>query len=304
MSDYIGFTYNGVHSSDLGIVRVSNGSRFDENLLPTMQDKTVPVPGGDGTYYFGSYYTQRQFTIPFAFDALTEQQFERLRTHFGDKKIHDLIFDERPYKTYSAKATGTATIKYIPFDDTNKGRIYKGEGSVQFTCYQPFAICNKKYLDEYTEENKEEWAGASRLLDSRGEYDTLKNGVIKLYNPGVKESDWTLTIDANNSNREVDGYIFSIEDTGLSIRKIELKQTPTSYDTRITINSKTNLIEGWYKDGAIYRKSGNLYNEYVTGGDFFKIPCRTDNDFKLNIQKLGDISSNETIDLKYDYYYF
>jgi hypothetical protein len=34
--DYLGFTYNGVHSSDLGIVRTSNGSRFDENLLPTV----------------------------------------------------------------------------------------------------------------------------------------------------------------------------------------------------------------------------------------------------------------------------
>jgi hypothetical protein len=57
--DFVGFTYNGVHSSDLGIVRVSEGSRFNENLLPTIQDKTVQVQGGDGTYYFGSYYTQR-----------------------------------------------------------------------------------------------------------------------------------------------------------------------------------------------------------------------------------------------------
>jgi hypothetical protein len=55
--EYMGFSYNGVHSSDLGIVRVSKGSRFEENLLPTIQDKTVQVPGNDGTYYFGSYYT-------------------------------------------------------------------------------------------------------------------------------------------------------------------------------------------------------------------------------------------------------
>jgi hypothetical protein len=34
--DFIGFTYNNKHSSELGILRVSNGSRFDENLLPTM----------------------------------------------------------------------------------------------------------------------------------------------------------------------------------------------------------------------------------------------------------------------------
>jgi hypothetical protein len=34
--DYMGFTYNNTHSSALGIVRVSDGSRFNENLLPTI----------------------------------------------------------------------------------------------------------------------------------------------------------------------------------------------------------------------------------------------------------------------------
>jgi hypothetical protein len=34
--DYVGFTFNGVHSSSLGIVRTSEGSRFNENLLPTI----------------------------------------------------------------------------------------------------------------------------------------------------------------------------------------------------------------------------------------------------------------------------
>jgi hypothetical protein len=35
-TDYIGFSFNGVHSSELGIVRTSEGSRFNENLLPTI----------------------------------------------------------------------------------------------------------------------------------------------------------------------------------------------------------------------------------------------------------------------------
>ena len=71
-ADYIGFTFNGVHSSELGIVRTSDGSRFNENLLPTIQDKTVQVPGGDGMYHFGSFYTQKQFPISYAFDALSK----------------------------------------------------------------------------------------------------------------------------------------------------------------------------------------------------------------------------------------
>lgn len=148
-SDYIGFTFNGVHSSELGIKRTSEGSRFNESLLPTTQDKTVQVPGGDGMYYFGSYYTQRQFNISYAFDSLTEQQLSRIKAVFGDKKPHRLIFDEAPYKVYLAKVTGSASIKHIPFAEGTTNRIYKGEGSIQFTAYEPFARSVYKYLDQY-----------------------------------------------------------------------------------------------------------------------------------------------------------
>jgi predicted phage tail component-like protein len=127
--DYIGFSYNGVHSSELGIMRVSDGSRYNENLLPTSKDITVQVPGGDGTYYFGSYYTQRSFTISYAFDGLRENQVEFIKEFFGDKKIHPLIFDEHPYKIYYAKVASTTSIKYIPFSENNQ-RIFKGEGSL------------------------------------------------------------------------------------------------------------------------------------------------------------------------------
>lgn len=148
-SDYIGFTFNGVHSSDLGIMRVSDGSRYNDSLLPTIQDKTVQTPGRDGTYFFGSYYTQRIFNISFVFDALTEEQLVRIQTLFGDKKIHDLIFDEMPYKAYQVKVTGSATIKYVPFGIGATNRIYKGEGSVQFTAYDPYARSVHKFLNEY-----------------------------------------------------------------------------------------------------------------------------------------------------------
>jgi hypothetical protein len=77
--DFIGFSFNGIHSSDLGIIRTSNGSRYDDNLLPTSQDKTAAVPGGDGTYYWDTSHTQKPFNIPIAFDSLTEEQYRRLR---------------------------------------------------------------------------------------------------------------------------------------------------------------------------------------------------------------------------------
>lgn len=312
--DFIGFTYNGIHSSDLGIVRTSNGSRFDENLLPTIQDKTAQIPGGDGTYYFGSYYTQRQFNVSFAFDSLSESQIEFLRMHFGDKQIHTLVFDESPYKSYQAKVTGTATIKHIPFD-AKEGRIYKGEGTIQFTCYQPFAICKNKYLSYYRNKgiNVSDWSVASGLLEDKGVYDSdpIDSGneyFINLYNPGVKEADWILTVKA--SNAQFPSGALSIGSNSLVFQGGPVKTKNARTDTKITFNSKTGLVEGWYEIGDESFKTGNIYNDYITAGDFFKIPVNVirgprgvtmGDEIKFFI---GKTMRNDFMSLDYDYYYF
>lgn len=152
--DFISFSYNSVHSTELGVVHVSTSDRYTDSLLPTIQDKTVQVPGSDGTYFFGSYYTQRPITLSLAFDNVDEGQIRRARNLFGDRKSHPLIFDEEPYKVYYAKITGTPQLQYIPFnnyddDAATRPRIYKGEGTITFTCFEPFAHCpsDYKYLD-------------------------------------------------------------------------------------------------------------------------------------------------------------
>ena len=292
--DYLGFTYNGKHSSDLGIVRTSNGSRFDENLLPTMQDKTVQVPGGDGTYYFGSYYTQRPFSVSFAFDSLTEEQVATLKSHFGDKKIHDLNFDERPYKTYRAKVTGSATIKYVPFAEGATNRLYKGEGTIQFTCYDPFARCSKKWLSEDSDANKDEWSAASGLKVLQGNYDKLNGREVLLYNPGDIESHFQFRLNFINGKIPT-GKINLNNNSDRQLLWGEI--TAEGMDAYIKINTKLNLIEGYNSSGF---KTGNVYNKYITAGEFFKIPLGED---RLIVEQsvLGAISNQP---IEYNYYYF
>ena len=290
-SDYIGFTFNGVHSDTLGIKRTSEGSRFNENLLPTVQDKTVQVPGGDGMYHFGSYYTQRQFNISYAFDALTEEQLARIKALFGDKKIHELIFDEAPYKVYQAKVTGSASIKYIPFAEGATNRIYKGEGSIQFTAYDPYARSVKKFLDQYNNANKEEWKAASGMLESSTGYDTLIDNTVKLYNPGVKETDFILTLNFVNGIISAGGINIGA-DAQLNFKTI----TSQNEDDQIKINTKLNLIEG-YKNG---KKSGMIYNKYITSGTFFKIPVSNGTDTILTLNQIKAYFDN----IEYDYIYY
>ena len=296
-ADYIGFTFNGIHSSELGIVRTSDGSRFNENLLPTIQDKTVQVPGGDGMYHFGSFYTQKQFTISYAFDALTEEQLTRMKNLFGDKKIHELIFDELPYKKYLVKVTGTASIKHIPFAEGETNRVYKGEGSVQFTAYDPYARSVYKFLNQYTDSNKDEWKGGSKMLSTQGSFDKLSNNnKINLYNPGVKESDFILTFNFKSGIIPAGGINIG-SSAQLNFKQIESQNG----DDQIKINTKLNLIEG-YKGG---KKSGKIYNNYITSGTFFKIPMTEETATPLQLVINAENSlPNYYSSIEYDYFYF
>lgn len=294
--DFIGFTYNGVHSSDLGIMRVSDGSRFSENLLPTMQDKTAQVPGGDGTYYFGSFYTQKQIDISYAFDSLTEEQLANLKRVFGDKQIHDLVFDEAPYKKYRAKVTGTASIKYVPFGET--ATIYKGEGTIQFTAYEPYARSVHKYLDEYEDTNKDAWKEASGMLTTQGIYDDLDRdtNTINLYNPGIKESDFILTLGFSGTDFIPEGTISLNGNTFLTISQINRQ----GEDDHIKIDTKLGLIYGCKRDGI---KTGKIYNQNINAGDFFKIPCNSSQDGGLSMTVDNNIAER-FVGIDYDYYYY
>jgi predicted phage tail component-like protein len=134
---FLGFWFNGKHSSDFGIVRTIE-NRMDLNLRPESKDIAIEVPGMDGSYYYGTNYTKRNFNIKFAFDAMTEEDLQGMKAWLMDKKIHELIFDEAPYKEYSAKATGVSNISHLCFEE-NGQRVYRGEGTISFVCNYPFA---------------------------------------------------------------------------------------------------------------------------------------------------------------------
>lgn len=191
MGDFTGFSFDHIHSSDLGIIRVTNGDRYDEGLLPDFEDSTSNVKGIDGEYYFGTQLQTKSFEISIAFDHMTEYQFRQLRRLLSVKTPSPLIFDERPYKQYTAKIESVPELSYVCFYEPRKmvtgptdgiryyrsgvtpikeqiypytletnqnnevvyERIYKGEGTINFICYYPFARAPFKILDLYGDFN-------------------------------------------------------------------------------------------------------------------------------------------------------
>ena len=293
--DFIGFSFNEHRSESLGIVRVSDGSRYNEDLVPTTQDKTVQVPGGDGFYYFGSDYTQRQFSINIAFDELTEKQFRELQQVFGTKELGKLVFDERPYKYYMVKS-GKPQLKYICFGKEGE-RIYKGEGTLTFTAYYPFAKSVFKFLNEYNDKNKDEWKEASGMKAEKGTYDTVSdNGSISVYNAGDLETDFILKFRLPVDNTPIGDIKITLskENVGKVEAFLDLNGfSKKGADTGFQINTKTNLIEGFNAEGL----TGTLYNENITQGDFFKIPPREEG-YQISV------TGATPIEIAYDYIYY
>lgn len=311
--DFIGFQFGPVHSSELGIMRVSDGSRYTEDLLPVFQDKTEQIVGGDGTYYWNHQYTHKPITIQFAFDSLTEMQLRTIKVLSGNRIDGDnflpLWFDEAPYKAYIVRLESPPQIKFVAFTEEvidaegikTDIRVYKGEGTFQFIAYDPFAHCsedyNGKYLNDYADEifpTKNEWAGSSSLLTEKGEYDVFGAQSAKLYNAGDMPTDLKIIIDMRGgtpTSVNLDGEQI------LNFPFLQRQQTSVleNFDSFISINSKNNLIEGCDLQG---NPTGNLYNKYITSGDFFKLPTLEDG--ILSITGAGAIISN----VKYDYLYF
>lgn len=209
-TDFIGFSFNGGHSADYGILRISDGDRYEETLVPDLSDEAEEIPGGDGAYYVGETLKEKTFKIDFAYDCLSERGLRRLgKWLHPDSDLHELIFDERPYKKYWVKCSKAVMPKGLCFEVNGK-RVYKGEGTIEFTAYNPWAQeVSKNLSDEVYDryDNKDEWAEASGLvenyptvaqsieLDEFNSLDFSSGDYAPIYNPGEKDSDFVLEFD-------------------------------------------------------------------------------------------------------------
>lgn len=153
---FLGFTYNGIHSSIVGITRTSHGNANEERLIPLTKDLTIDNVGSDNSYHFGTLYTKREFVVNFCYEEMTEMQKAQITRLWKDGEIHDLIFDEYPYKVYAAKITGNSTFKELAFHH-GKERTYSGEGTFVFTSFSPFARSRYEYIEDYVVELVHEW---------------------------------------------------------------------------------------------------------------------------------------------------
>jgi len=256
--DFIGFSFDGIHSSRLNIVRVSDGDRYDEELFPEINDKTTEIPGNDGEYFFWSNFGKRTFSISIAYDSVTEEQFRQIRRVFGQKRICELIFDERPYKVYYAKVEDPIELNYICFDEeeyywdsenhigyiegsidhkvyTGKTRrIYKGEGKIDFVCYYPFAKQQFKTLDFYLRRNTVGSALVGIATVGTGDGVAAESGNVITTYPNVDE--W----------KESSGLLTQERYDFYEIDRVRTPEITNNYNFEIRVYNPGDIQTGFY----------------------------------------------------------
>lgn len=294
--DLTGFKFGDYHSSQFGLIRVSNGSRYNEYLLPTLKNTTTDVPGMEGTLYFGTQKTTRSFQVDMAFDSLTEEDIRDIREWLTG--AHSLIFDERPYIQYMCILNSAPQLKYLTFEE-NGERIYKGELSVNFVSYLPYgySIDGKKFIDDFFDENFEEWSNASHLAyknfyegETLHTYDKFEGNNVYVYNGGDVEADYVLTCyftegaTAKISMNDV-SYEFSLRAKSANSTHLEL-----------SVNSKLQYARC---------REVNITNGVITGISDYEIMLPSTEMFKIPVgQSLItctniDTSAPNVIDYKY-----
>ena len=294
--DLTGFKFGDYHSSQFGLIRVSNGSRYNEYLLPTLKNTTTDASGMEGTLYFGTQKTTRSFQVDMAFDSLTEEDIRDIREWLTG--AHSLIFDERPYIQYMCILNSAPQLKYLTFEE-NGERIYKGELSVNFVSYLPYgySIDGKKFIDDFLDENFEEWSNASHLAyknfyegETLRTYDKFEGNNVYVYNGGDVEADYVLTCyfsegaTAKISMNDV-SYEFSLRAKSANSTHLEL-----------SVNSKLQYARC---------RDVNIANGVITGISDYEIMLPSTEMFKIPVgQSLItctniDTSAPNTIDYKY-----
>ena len=329
--DFLDFYYNGKWASELGLVKVNNGKRQDDEVLPASKDTTIDIPGNDGVYYVNSKYQQREFKIDFAYDGLSEDDIKKIREWLAPQKECRLIFSERPYKYYMAKPKSAPKLSYIAFDTSDGGRVYKGEGSVQFVCYYPWARSVAKNMKELNTTLGPLYEVTSQQLEGSNLYTTNSDGTLSdatgiervstaefngyvLNNLGQLPAPFKLYFDVLGHYAETSKYYKFYIDNSKEIMVLDANQLaqgglgPGSYcidtENHLIMRCRKIVSDNNNTTYVIEESNGNavILNKAIVAGDFFSLPVGTG--IKLIIDSDGDSFHYDAKHFLYDWLYY
>jgi phage-related protein len=157
----------------------------------------LEVDGHDGGYWYSTTVKPKVFELECYFEEITHLQMKKIQSLFSRGRTGALVFDERPFLSY------TATVTEFP-----KPEVYIGNSgllNVQLTAYYPFAVMDRLFVvdfEEYGSEYEElvrdttgvltEAKTPVNIIDTTPALTTTTS--FLLYNPGDARADTIIRI--------------------------------------------------------------------------------------------------------------
>ena len=322
---YLGFTFAGRHSSEFGLLVVSDGSRYHQNLSSQFSDVTTTVPGKNGSYYFGTQIGNREFEINCVFDDITSHTMHKIQQWLYPNMVGWLIFDEQPYKRYLVKLSSPPVFNFLPFDEFKSTQGYsfqkeilKGEVNFSFYSMEEYGVYNPEYELPPITKNEliPQQALDSGLLPKsynrhdiylpNEEFNVTENNIFSLYNAGngIAKADFYMIVDKQISwpleiKNINDGIIYKITNPSETIEKYYNTSNIIYYRIEILSSKQEAYIVGLdsrQRDITEKINIGGHYNHY-----FPKVYHTKPTETCIFTQSLNQEGSTEGILYTYSY---
>lgn len=192
--EWSGFTYNGIHSEDLGLY-----------YLPTEEDRWFNDPEYDvysseiewrhGGVYYDSKAKIRTFTLKCFFETIDVAKRQAIKAWVKYNTSGKLIFDDMPFVYWNVRP-GKIPVGNWYVD----GESYSGTVEITFEAYEPFGYLTRKYN---TNQNLDDHCGDyCSLIDASDmpSAPTTSSTLFEIYNPGTEECGLSIEFAGTTSN--------------------------------------------------------------------------------------------------------
>lgn len=262
--EFLSFNYRGISSADMGIVRVSDGSRLHKDLLPPSEERSITVEGRDGELLTNSWHSTRTFTLDIAYDNISEADKRKLGEWLEPTTEGELYFEEHKYKVYTVRVTDEVRLDFIPFNIKDDEYVYKGEGQITFKAYYPYAISPVQTIHK----NEAGYQGSNiptpETAESLNYNKMLETGRMRLFNAGQVQT--PLYIDFV-VKKNIGYQVLSLREGEKLLNQIAIDLSKLETDTTYTLNAESKLL--------LNQVTGRECNSAIVAGTHLFLPPST-----------------------------
>ena len=199
MEEFTGFSFCGIHSTRYGVSAVSNSGTYSMPLFASFSDTMESVDGYEGSYYFGTNYSNKSRPIYCVVENADENTYRAIQSWLNPKRVGKLTFDETPFKYYIAKIANVPSFDYIPMGDESRGYRYNALFTLEFIAFNPFAYSYHNILEDFENVDSNLYAKSGILpsiYTSTTSIESVNNErTLLLYNGGNVRTKPIITIE-------------------------------------------------------------------------------------------------------------